>query len=310
MSEATVDLRAEPAVSERRPSPPRTPLLRGDPAIQRPLLFVIAAMAFLTALALGGLLILEAESRTWASEFRSEMTVELAPNQEMPAGEQLARTLEILDDEAAVTSATTLGEADLQHLLEPWLGEAPPLDELPLPQIVSLTIDPEFPLDGAALGARLEEAVPGARLDTHERWQDALAASISAMRLLGLVICGMIAAATIAVIGFAARASLIANKETVDVLHLIGAEDSFIASELQRHYGLLGFLGGAFGVVAAGALIYALPALQGELGLYFLPVLDLEPRDYLWLALIAPAAGLIAIVTARLSVLRVLGRSL
>ena len=54
-----------------------------------------------------------------------------------------------------------------------------------------------------------------------------------------------------------------ANRPIVEVLHLIGAKDGFIAGEFQRHFLLLGIKGGAIGGGAAMAL-FALAGLAGS----------------------------------------------
>ena len=46
---------------------------------------------------------------------------------------------------------------------------------------------------------------------------------------------------------FATQAAMSGNKDVVEVLHFVGAEVSFIASEFQRHFLLLGLKGGVIG---------------------------------------------------------------
>jgi len=69
--------------------------------------------------------------------------------------------------------------------------------------------------------------------------------------------------ATILSVTFATRAAMATNRHVIEVLHLIGAKDSFIASHFQRHFLQLGFKGGLFGGGAAIAL-FALADLAGN----------------------------------------------
>ena len=52
-------------------------------------------------------------------------------------------------------------------------------------------------------------------------------------------------------IGFATRGAMAGNREIVEVLHLVGASDAFIAREFQTHFRRLGFRGATIGGLAA-----------------------------------------------------------
>jgi len=72
-------------------------------------------------------------------------------------------------------------------------------------------------------------------------------------------------AATVLSVTFATRGAMAANRPIVEVLHLIGAKDGFIAGEFQRHFLLLGIKGGLIGGGAAMVLF----ALVGFAGSWF-----------------------------------------
>ena len=66
---------------------------------------------------------------------------------------------------------------------------------------------------------------------------------------IGLVILVLIA--TGLAVGFATRGAISGNRNTMEVLHFVGATDAFIAREFQRHFLLLGLQGGFLGGMAA-----------------------------------------------------------
>jgi cell division transport system permease protein len=53
---------------------------------------------------------------------------------------------------------------------------------------------------------------------------------------------------------FATRGAMSTNRQIIEVLHVVGAKEGFIAAEFQRHFLLLGLKGGAIGGAAAMAL--------------------------------------------------------
>ncbi len=57
---------------------------------------------------------------------------------------------------------------------------------------------------------------------------------------------------------FATRAAMSTNRTIIEVLHVVGARQTFIAGEFQRHFLLLGLKGGAVGGAAAVVLFLVL----------------------------------------------------
>jgi cell division transport system permease protein len=53
--------------------------------------------------------------------------------------------------------------------------------------------------------------------------------------------------ATVLSVTFATRGVMATNRQVIEVLHFIGAKNSFIAGHFQRHFLLLGLQGGAIG---------------------------------------------------------------
>ena len=93
---------------------------------------------------------------------------------------------------------------------------------------------------------------------------------------------------------------------------MIGARDVFIASEFQRHFLWLGVRGGLIGLALAAATLLGSSLFwdsrEAPVGAQYLPQLVTSPFHYVWLLAVPVAIGLIAMYTARFTVLRVLGR--
>ena len=58
-------------------------------------------------------------------------------------------------------------------------------------------------------------------------------------------------------IGFATRGAMAGNREIIEVLHFVGAEDRYIARQFQTHFMRLGLRGAAIGGSAAAILFVA-----------------------------------------------------
>jgi cell division transport system permease protein len=66
-------------------------------------------------------------------------------------------------------------------------------------------------------------------------------------------------ATTMLTVIFATRGAMAGNRHIVEVLHFVGAETSFIASEFQKRFLLIGLKGAAFG---GGVATLGLPAAR------------------------------------------------
>ena len=103
--------------------------------------------------------------------------------------------------------------------------------------------------------------------------------------------------AAAAVIGFATRAGLAARREVVEVLHLSGAEDGFIARLFQLRFARMAAQAGLFGAGGA-AIMGAVFRLAGG-GQGLTPVLPIAWIDLLSVLPAPLVAGGVAALAAR-----------
>ena len=154
--------------------------------------------------------------------------------------------------------------------------------------------------------AELTEALSAegvtADIDDHARWIDAVSRTTRLARLLALGLLALIVGAAAAVIAFAARASLAARKDVADALHLVGAEDSYIAALFERRFFMLGVKAGAAGAFFAAAILVLVVFGGGSGTENFLPALAIHPIEFIALLAAPLLAGLVASLSARLAV--------
>ena len=271
---------------------------------------IIGFMVFLAGLALVGSMAIDNLLAHWRGAIEATFTVQLPPVENEAAAAAIDRRSKALAAVAGVggvRSAILLSDADKAKLLEPWLGaDAAGLD-LPLPDLIAVTSVPGAVIDTGALAARLKAISPGASIDDHGHWRDAMTrtteiADIALLSLLLLI--GLAASLTVV---FVARAGLAAHRRVIEILHLVGAHDGYIAGQFQRHAFLRALAGGIAGAAAAAAVYlaarYSLPGFSSG-------GLDLTPWQWLAFALLPLIAALLAMLTTRYTVLRSLRRIL
>lgn len=287
-------------------------LMPADSASGATLHTIVAVMSFLACLALGGVLTLSRLASQWTDGLSGSATVQLLPSAQISPADQVREAMGVVTQWPGVLSARPLDRDEARALLEPWLGPGSVIDELPAPQLLEVTLKPGQPVELEGLSRKLADTVPGAQLDDHGRWNAELAGFAASSAAIGWSMLFLIGLATLAIIVFATQAGLRTHREIVEVVHMIGARDVFIAREFQNHFLWLGIRGGAMG------LLIALVTLVGSSFLWdsratpvaaqYLPQITGSPFLYAWLLTVPLVLGVIAMFTARLTVLRVIGR--
>jgi cell division transport system permease protein len=290
------------------PSPKRTSRIMPREKGAAPLDVVIGVMAFLAALALGGVLIAERAAETWSAGLTGRLSVQILPQGDSAPEEEVTAALGLLRATPGIIYANALSDEENLALIEPWLGENTLIEALPFPRLIDVELAPGATLDIADLESRLSAVAPNSLLDDHTRWVARLRGTANTVLFGAVTILTLIAIATAASVAFATRAGLAAHREMVELLHLIGARDRFIARAFEWHYFLGALVAALLGALAAGVGFVAAGSLDqtGLSSVSFLPPLGLHLAELPWLLCVPAAAALIAWVTARLSVLSAL----
>lgn len=262
------------------------------------LIFVVAVLCFLACLTAMGVVAADRAARGWSGQLQGEATVIVrAFGGESPDG-AAARAAETLAGVKGVAEARALEPEQAYDLIRPWIGDTADLADLPVPRLVAVTLDSKSPADAKTLAAALKSQGVDGVVDDHSAWIKDIRRAGAVIRVLGGAVFLLIAGAAAAVVAFATRAGLAARRDVVEVLHLTGAEDGFIARLFLIRFARLAGLAGVLGAGGA-ALVGALLRLAGG-GQGLTPALPLA-----WIDLLAVlpcpliAAGVAALAAQR-----------
>ena len=229
----------------------------------RTLTLAMTVMCYLATLALGALMLVEAAVSQWTSGVSAEVTVQVRPLSGGDIESEVERALAILRAAPGVAGVRRLSGEDTRKLLEPWLGETKQVEKLPMPALIAVRIDQSRPPDFAALEVVLKEGVKGLSFDTHRRWQAELMRTATTMRQLSFAILALIALSASGLVVFATRSVLDANRGVIELLHLVGAKDGFIAGAVKGRFFRTGLVSGLAGTLA-GIATFAVMGLSGS----------------------------------------------
>ena len=209
-----------------------------------------------------------------------------------------------------VTAVTPVPESELRATLARWLGPSANDPRLALPLPALIDVDLADGADPALVGQAVRSAVPSAQWVAHS---DRLAPMLGALNSLALAAGAIVALtvlATAAAVILAARSSFEAHRQTIDIMHGVGASDEQIARLFQRKLALDALTGGIAGGLLA-ALVLALVAWRGiaAAGAWSGARL-LSNADLALLAALPFLGAILATIVARTTVLRAMRQAL
>jgi cell division transport system permease protein len=226
----------------------------------RALIAVIAIMTFLASLTTGAATLMVSAASDWQSDVGREVTIQVRPVPGRDIEADVGKAIELVRAAPGIADVRAYSKEESEQLVEPWLGGGLKLDELPIPRMIVVKLLSGAQPNFAALRSSLASQVPSASLDDHRRWIERMRTMAGAVVACGLAVLALVLVVTMLSVTFATRGTMATNRPIVEVLHYVGATDSYIASQFQRHFLALGFKGG---VIGGGAAIILFGCIEG-----------------------------------------------
>ena len=279
-----------------------------------PMPWVIAIMVALTGIAAAAGLALNNTANAAAAELEGGITVQIVEANAEARAAQARASVQRLQQAPGVVSVRLVPEEEVAALIEPWLGsgvESTADTEIPVPALIDVRVDGAVsPVRLAAIQAALEDVAPAARIDAQSTWLKPVFGAIASLQWLAIALVMLLTVALASAVLLAARTALGTNRDTIEIVHLLGGTDAQIARVFQRSIGVDAAGGGAVGLVLAVVVILFLGRRFAGLGAGLVDEGALAWGDWALLALLPVAAVVLAMVTARLTVLHTLRKML
>lgn len=277
------------------------------------LLILMGLMAFLLMLTLAASFVLMAMNDRWSDGLENKATVEVEAQDQ--GGATLSqeevdsityRTQQYLADYPGVSSAQTMAKEDILALVSPWLGNNIGLENVPIPGLISVTFNEGADIDTDALSNALKKIATQIRLDTHQGWLENVLQFTGALQLAALAMTFVITVTTIVAVSGAIHSRMAVYREELELLHLMGASNSYIYKQLQRYAFLTILKGATVGMILGWVMIVVSGWLAGRMNVSLLPDFSMDIVQIFFLLLLPIIIALIGMVTARQTVLRFL----
>lgn len=291
------------------------PIVQPASVAGRALTVVIAIMCFLACLTAGAVYMVNEAANDWFSDIASEITVQVSPEDEPELEKKVTLVALFLAKQPGIVKVSPFSVEDSAALLEPWLGSSNELTSLPVPRLIAVEISRSDPPDLAGVRQSLETNFKGVTLDDHRRWQAELRTVTRSLFLGGVSVLLFVGAATVASIVSATKSAMASNREIIEVLHFVGAQEKFIAHEFEKHFLNIGVRAGLVGALGATLMFLILPivmrvlsggGLAAEEFRQLIGSAALDWPGYLLFGLVVVVVASLCMLTSRYGVYRIL----
>ena len=213
---------------------------------------------YLFVVVLAMVLAINAMAGNWKKDILGAITVQIAPQEDefkhidpIKSKDEVNKVLQFMENISGVKKVNVLDTQVIEKLMTPWLGNKVDISLLPIPQLLDVQLEENADINYDEITRRLYKVSPNASIDNHRLWLNKLlkfADSLSALALSVLIMVVCIGAFSIY---YSARTSLGINIASIEILHIVGAQDEYIAAQYARSYGKIGFFSGIIGLSIA-----------------------------------------------------------
>ena len=276
-----------------------------------PMPWVIAIMVALTVIAAAAGLALSNTARSASDALSGGATIQVVEANPAERDRQAREAARVVQAMPGVAEVHLVSQDEIQRLIEPWLGVRIGDEDIPVPALVDVRWT--GPISGEKLGQmrhRVRQVAPAARVDVQSTWLKPVFSAIDSLQWLAVALVALLGAALAAAVLLAVRTALGTNRDTIEIVHLLGGTDSQIARIFQRSVGFDAAGGGTVGFGLGLLVVLVLGQRLDGLGAGLVSAGALGSFDWALLALVPVGGVILAVATARLTVMRALRRML
>lgn len=200
--------------------------------------------------------------KSWEKDILGSITIQVSPiedeNKKIDADktqEQLNKVLQFVENAEGVKSVHVIDDETVERLMTPWLGNKVDVNTLPIPQLLDVQLKENAEINYDEMTRGLHKVTSNASIDNHRLWLNRLLKFAGSLKTLALSVLFMVIGICAFSIYYSTRTSLGINLNSIEILHIIGAQDDYIAKQYAKSYAKIGFFSGVIG------LIFAIPSI-------------------------------------------------
>ena len=274
-----------------------------DAPLNRVLVWIVAGLTFLAILAAAAAAVADGRLRALMRE-PMLVTVAMPPpsaNLGTDGSTDLEQVVALLRSQPGIAFVDPLSDAELGKLVEPWLSDIEAKEAMPMPRLIDLGFNPGSRPDIEALAAELQQLAPGTTIGEAGELEATRIAFHQATRLVAAAVSGLAMMLAIIAVIVVTRINLRLQGDSIGLLRLMGARDTYVARQFEQHALSQAFRGGLVGFALAAIVL--LTVLHG---MRFMPwelafELRLRSLDWVILAAVPMLTALLVALAVRIT---------
>lgn len=276
--------------------------------------FITAFMVFLACITFATAIIGHKVATDWDNKMENFMTIQILPdmkhkNPNKEITERIKNITEILKQTPGIQSSSAMTLDETIELLKPWLGEiGKDKIDLPLPRIITVEISDIIPLNIRALTEEIKNYSSLITIESYENWMKEFQQTISSIQFLLALIIILILTTTGITVAYSTKSGLIANKNVIEIMHIVGAHNTYIAKQFSTQMMKLSIKGGLIGYLISVFVIYLTKFLSGNTNNEIIINFNFNFQNSLYMIIIPLAAGVISKLSAIITINKTLNK--
>lgn len=209
-------------------------------------------------------------AHNWEKDITGSITVQIIPVEDENKNidkektlEQQNKVLQFMESLSVVKEVTVLDDKAINKLMTPWLGDKVDITTLPIPVLLDIRLHPDVEINYDEITRGLKMISSNATIDNHRIWLNRLLKFASSLRNIALSVLIMVIIICAFSIYYSTKTNLNINNETIEILHIVGAKDKYVAQQYAKIFSKIGFFSGVVG------LLFGIPSilLVGKYGI-------------------------------------------
>lgn len=265
-----------------------------------------AISVFLFSIALAAYFMISAVIKTWNSNIIDGLTVQIMPSEQaISADEQtlrIGKVIHFFEGLDGVKKVVPVNEEKIKRLIAPWLGANADIDALPLAKLIDVRLYDGKNFDFEKAADNLREIAPYASIDNHGIWLKQLVKSATSLKTLSIFVLTMVLVASVFSIMYAVSTSLKVHQNIIEILHIMGATDAYIAKQYAKRGFVVGLTASLIGMFFSMLCLRVISHLSSGLETGLIGSAKLDGLHWFLLLCLPLGVAVLSMLTSYLSV--------
>ncbi len=271
-----------------------------------------AVSVFLFSIVLAAYFMMTSMVSSWNKSIIDGLTVQIMPSSEaLTADEELLRLNKVIsffDERDGVEKVRVISNEQIKHIMSPWLGENANIENLPIPKLLDVKLKNGKTFDYQKVSSELKEVASYASIDNHGIWLQKLMKSAAALKMLSLFVLAVVLSALAFSLFYAVQTSLRVHQNIIEILHIMGATDNYVAKQYAKRGLWTGFISSVIGTILGFGVLIMISHLSSGLETGLIGSAKLSLWHWGTIALLPPMTAVLSMILSFLSVKQTLGK--